>query len=522
MGDLIGGISKNGIVYYKDTNIFELNGWFVPRKSYDSIEVYYNNEFLGSAELDIERKDVVRNFLQFKDDKPGFRFLSDKIKYDNRDNIILLLIKHNGKIVDFRIENMQVIGYENKLLTLYKRYTSADIDFSEIYNNKKCYLLTDENSNVDILKECISTDEVSLITEKSLDKLSTENSFIIVASCKWDTDCRKLEKHGYTAFEDFMPIWYIPVIKAHYVEIKYLDTVSVDIEEYIKFIYTNKKMMAVYGNCQAEKIARGLVCSGLINKEYICFILPGIHEIVEAEIKLLRKILRYLDLFIYQNIKINNKYSPLLSTEYILTALKKECKRICIPNMFFSGYYPQLCFSNKYNKSGLFADGDSNINSLYEKNQLTKSNIDRLNDENYYSKEQVLNFLAQSFEELKKRENEHCDIIISDYLENNYKKSLLFYVSNHPCKVVIIEMVQRIIEFLYGERDENYQWNDDIAELDTITLPIYSSVEKHLNLEFSRKTFMPYKNHSPEVMDWNKYANTYIEKCFGIKELPQT
>lgn len=83
-------------------------------------------------------------------------------------------------------------------------------------------------------------------------------------------------------------------------------------------------------------------------------------------------------------------------------------------------------------------------------------------------------------------------------------------------------MVQRIIEFLYGERDENYKWNDDIAELDTITLPIYSSVEKHLNLEFSRKTFMPYKSYSPEIMDWNKYANTYIEKCFGIKELPQT
>ena len=131
---------------------------------------------------------------------------------------------------------------------------------------------------------------------------------------------------------------------------------------------------------------------------------------------------------------MNNKYSPLLSTEYILTALKKECKRICIPNMFFSGYYPQLCFYNKYNKSRLFGDGDSNINSLYEKNQLTKSNIDRLNDENYYSKEEVLNFLAQSFEELRKRENEHCDIIISDYLENNYKKTQINTAYLKSCK----------------------------------------------------------------------------------------
>lgn len=519
MGKLIGGISKNGIIYYGETNTLELRGWFLPRKAYDSIEVYYNNEFIGKAELDIERKDVIRKFPQFKEDKPGFTFRSNEINYNNGDDYILLIIKSKGIITECRIEKIEVIDYENKLLTLFNRY--SEIDISELYRNKKFYLLTDENSNIEILKECISTDEVSLITDKGLDNISHENSFVIVASCEWDKDCQRLEKYGYTAFEDFIPLWYIPAIKAHYIEMRYLDTVSVDIEEYIKFICTKKKMLIVYGNCQAEKISRGLACSDLINKEYICVILPGIHEFNEAEIKLLRKIIKYADLFIYQNIKMDNKFSPLLGTEYMNTILRKDCIKICIPNIYFAGYYPQQC-NNKYDKSGLFAIGDININSLYEKNKLTKGNIDRLNDENYYSKEEVLNFLAQSFEELKKRENEHCDIIISDFLEINYKNSLLFYSNNHPSKIVIIELTQRIIEFLYGERDENYQWNEIIGELDMISQPIYSSVEKHLNLEFSRKAFMPYKNYSPEVMDWNKYANTYIEKCFGIKELPQT
>ena len=521
MSMLVGGVSLNGCVYYADKNELKLRGWFLPRKAYDSIEVYYNNEFIGKAELDIERKDVIRNFPQYKEDKPGFTFRSNKINYINGDDYILLIIKHKGIITECRIEKMEIIDYENKLLTLFNRYSEIDIDISGLYRNKKCYLLSDENSNTEILKQCINKDEIFIITEKSLEKLSHENSFVIVASCEWDKDCRKLEKYGYTAFEDFIPLWYIPVIKAHFIEVRYLDTVSVDIEEYIKFICTNKKMLIVYENCQAEKISRGLACSDLINKEYNCVILPGVHEFNETEIKLLRKIIKYADLFIYQNIKMVNKFSPLLGTEYMNTILRRDCIKICVPNIYFASYYPQQC-NNKYDKSGLFAVGDININSLYEKNQLTKSNIDRLNGENYYSKEEVLNFLAQSFEELRKRENEHCDIIISDYLENNYKKSLLFYVNNHPCKVVIIEMVQRIIEFLYGERDEKYQWNEIIGELDTISQPIYSSVEKHLNLEFSRKTFMPYKNYSPEIMDWNKYANTYIEKCFGIKELPQT
>lgn len=517
MGKIIGGISNNGIIYCREMKTLKVRGWFLPRKEYDSIEVYYNNELIGKAELDLERKDVIRNFPQFKGDKPGFSFSSTNIKYNNGDDYILLLIKYKEIVIDCRIEKIEVRSYEQKLLNLLKRY--SDVNISKICGGKESFLLIDENSDIDVLRTCINKDEMSLITENMIDNwFISGQSFIVVASCEWDKVCRRLEKRGYIAFKDFLPLWYIPVIQAHYVEVRYLDILSVEIEEYVKFIRRTKKVLIVFGNCQAEKISRGLVCSDLINKKYNSIILPGIHEFEEREIKILRRILRYTDLFIYQNIKMDNKFSPLLGTKYMNTILSEKCRKICIPNIYFSAYYPQQC-NNRYDKSGLFAVGDININALYEKKQLTKSNIDRLNDEKYYSENEVQRFLTRSFEELKKRENEYCDIKISDYLENNYRKSLLFYVSNHPRGGVFVEVIQRILEFLYGERDSNYQWNNEIGELDTIALPIYNSVAKYLKLEFDGSRFVPHKNYSLDIMDWDKYYNEYVEMCFGIKEL---
>ena len=278
MGKIIGGISNNGIIYCRETNTLKVRGWFLPRKEYDSIEVYYNNELIGKAELDLERKDVTRKFPQFKEDKPGFGFSSKNIKYNSGDDYILLLIKCKETVLECRVEKIEVRSYEQKLLTFLKRY--SDVNISKICGEKESGMLIDENSDIDVLKTCINKDEMSLITENMIDNwFIPDQSFIVVASCEWDKVCRRLEKRGYTAFKDFLPLWYIPVIQECYVEIRYLDTISVEIEEYVKFIRRNKKVLIVFGNCQAEKISRGLVCSNLINKEYSSLILPGVHEL---------------------------------------------------------------------------------------------------------------------------------------------------------------------------------------------------------------------------------------------------
>ena len=74
-------------------------------------------------------------------------------------------------------------------------------------------------------------------------------------------------------------------------------------------------------------------------------------------------------------------------------------------------------------------------------------NVQKIEREDFFSTDAVYKAVEQSLLELKKRE-EDVDVVISDYISENYDKRQLFYSFNHPINEVLVEYVWRILDFL--------------------------------------------------------------------------
>lgn len=248
-------------------------------------------------------------------------------------------------------------------------------------------------------------------------------------------------------------------------------------------------------------------------KDYIVVDLPAIYSINEKWLPLIRKMIKKADILIYQNIDVNNRFSSVLSTQYLLSACTEDCKLVCIPNMYFKGYWPQYC-KNKYGYLTRGYDvcpyGDSNLNSAYEEGESLENVLKNIENEQYYSEETCEKNVADSLLELKHRED-RCDIKISDYIAKCYKKNRLFYAVNHPTLQLYYEMVKRILYYLDYK---NPEFSSKTNEQDGIEIPIYPSVAKALRLEFEIKPGYFYKPFFPQKLSMYDWMKKYINYCF--------
>ena len=88
-----GGISDGGARYSGETGELSLRGWFFPRKAYDTIKIFLNDEEAGTAVLDRAPEDVFNNSPNYKTHNSGFEF-KKKIKgITSSGNYILCLKK---------------------------------------------------------------------------------------------------------------------------------------------------------------------------------------------------------------------------------------------------------------------------------------------------------------------------------------------------------------------------------------------------------------------------------------------
>ena len=53
MANICGGISVDGCLFDLENKTLTINGWFYPVSGYDTLEIYYNNNFLGYAMLPV-------------------------------------------------------------------------------------------------------------------------------------------------------------------------------------------------------------------------------------------------------------------------------------------------------------------------------------------------------------------------------------------------------------------------------------------------------------------------------------
>ena len=325
---------------------------------------------------------------------------------------------------------------------------------------------------------------------------------IIIASSYWREIAEQLSAEGLSIDENYeIYSKYMETDIVNYSEIYYLTDKILKISAK-KYLLPPKKIAVVYGNCQTILIENAIRLHCDFSNEYMVIRIPKVYEYIDnkgmVEYFIQDEIFwSQVDLFIYQTVSANNRFSRILCTDVIKHKLRLDCKVVNIVNLFFDGYFPQRTENKNYflrelHQAGLFPFGDIYVDAMVNKNFSIEQIISVISEEDFISKKEILKRIRESFNELKTREA-MVDIKISDYIEKYYKEEQLFYSPNHPSWRVLSEYINRIVAFLGYEHEEISEADValNIGTLKGVDIPIYPAVKKVIGLKKYEKKYYP-------------------------------
>ena len=202
------------------------------------------------------------------------------------------------------------------------------------------------------------------------------------------------------------------------------------------------------------------------------------------------------DIFIYQPVSVENVFQNTESQEYgLLTLLKNDCIKICFPSLYLN-IFPI------YEEGGKYVGGDTL--DKYKNQNINLDHILELYDSGNYDFELEKRF-TKSMEYLKKKEDQFCNIKVSNFIMENYKNKPLFYTQNHPTETLLIYITDKIASLLEINKEEiNYHNN-----YGTAIWPNSIYMKKELEMNFINQDDNDGKYH---------YGNLLIH-CYHHPEL---
>lgn len=240
----------------------------------------------------------------------------------------------------------------------------------------------------------------------------------------------------------------------------------------------------------------------------------AVFAITENEMKnILDNIVRDCDLVISQPVSDNYKGTNLFSTKTLRDNIKPGVRHLILPNCYFTGYDP-VPFQTTNDKHEIITNelGISYYPSISLKSLLLKdvkqASRDWCNIETY-KKEELHNNYIRSITELKQRENKvfdndyGTDIIISDYIEANYKSNFLFHTYNHPTNILLVELSRRVMNTL-GIPNINLGYKLEKEILGDVSIPPPPSVYYISGMSFDYPYFI-IKNTKYTTIEAMKY-----------------
>ena len=239
--------------------------------------------------------------------------------------------------------------------------------------------------------------------------------------------------------------------------------------------------IVIYANCQGGGIKHFLEKSKEIQNKYKSIYHIRADDLVFKKNNLDLNYVKNANVFIYQH--IDDRHGD-IGTNNILNFLNPDCIKISFTYIYNNSFYPVkgpliIEHSHKSKLCKIIYDNSEVITKLIDDNK-TLEEIYELYENN------MIDFLFEerwnnTMKILQTREKK-CDIKISDYIIQNFKKERLFLIENHPTSVIFIQVVNQILEILKIDKlNINYGIND--ANLLGI-LPIDISSKNYFNYEF--------------------------------------
>lgn len=271
-----------------------------------------------------------------------------------------------------------------------------------------------------------------------------------------------------------------------------------------------------YGNCQPGCIKQILNLNKYNQHHIQCYTT----NLNKSEFD---NIIKICDIIITQLILDNYREKEYLSTNYIISTCKKDCKIIIFDSCHFDFYYFDLTYK-LFNNTIMKKPIDYHYNKMiecYQNNLPIEYYIEKyVNNIELKTIDELEVIANNSLNELKNRNNNTIEkynitnnifiITTYDYIKQNYKDKLLFYSMNHPSKYVLQYISEQILEILQEPNTINY----DIDPLNSTKCIIYKCIQKVVNFDINQHT--PLTNNKTNNYDITElYYNTY--KDIGFK-----
>lgn len=230
-----------------------------------------------------------------------------------------------------------------------------------------------------------------------------------------------------------------------------------------------KDLCVIHANCQAEPFIELLALSPGFSKLWkIKFYTNYLRE------EVLQDDLDRCGLFLYQH--LGEDWGHLASAS--LTArLNPAAEALCIPNMFFKGYWPFWTSTSPID----FGDHllDKLIDAGAQKPEILKiyyhGKLDKFVDIKAVTEESL------TIEEKKDR---HSPIEVAPLLRELWQEENLFYTCNHPAKRLLVSSTNQLLKLLGFPALDEALLDTYLPEYSNFELPIHPQVAEALKLSF--------------------------------------
>lgn len=357
-------------------------------------------------------------------------------------------------------------------------------------------------------------------------EVCVKDTLIVISCGKWLEVLQTLKGRGLNVLVDYIPYHMLLGKKICLHEM--LDCFGTENTLlYLQEVKKHKKIALLYGNCQTEIIANMLEYNHDFESQYTLLRVPQVHLYRDEEqveqIFYQNGIMGLVDLFIYQNVKENNRFYTRLGTDTILEQVSEACRKIPIHNIYFDGYFIQFeADENRYFENFLKKDfpyTDIFVNRFLEEGKNADEIIKLLEDDELVPEYRIIERCEESIENLRQRERS-VEVAIVDFIEDNYREEQLFYTCNHPKNIVIYEYVKRILKTIGIEKTDKFTEEEMNMEFGTLgmanSFPVFPCVIKALGLKkYDTKAHI--SNVSSNLITMDAYIREYIYRCYEIE-----
>lgn len=285
--------------------------------------------------------------------------------------------------------------------------------------------------------------------------------------------------------------------------------------------------VAFVGNCQMEAIAGILEHKSNYTDFHEIQQVLVIHNITRSELlDFYGRNLKDLDILYCQHISDGYRLDSededgisVFSLKYMREIAPSTCRIVVLPNMYFSGYFPEMTYL--YDEQGKhvvrygISYHDKNVIERYVRTKCLNAIIytaDFYNEE-FYDTEFVRGCLESNWEQMEKRDM-LCDIKMYPYIKDNYSKIRLFNTINHPTGHLLTIICRELMDHLGLDCEVDFPDHG----LNEVIFPIYKSVIRALDLKFEDECYV-FKGETLEAIEGiQRYLNFY-DSCMSYDVL---